>query len=238
MKHILDRSESEVTKQIYLCQKSKPSPGDWCNLIDRDFEEIKLCLSQADIEGMCLNDYKSLVKQTVRKAAFQSLEEKKNSHSKVSQNQYTDMDKPQGYIVEKNTTNTHVSILFALRSRSIRGIKTNFQHLYSHNTLCPICERSIDTQEHLIQCKVLLDILPLTENISYSDLQGSTQRQVEFVRIYEQYLTLRDEILEDTASEVCLPVLHTGPKRHQARVSARSCTRVSVTTDVSLDGIK
>ena len=148
------------------------------------------------------------------------------------------MDKPQGYIVEKNITNTQVSILFALRSHSIRGIRTNFQHLYSHNTLCPICERSIDTQEHLIQCKVLLDILPLTENISYSDLQGSTQRQVEFVRIYEQYLTLRDEILEDTASEVCLPVLHTGPKRHQARVSARSCTRVSVTTDVFLDGIK
>ena len=126
------------------------------------------------------------------------------------------MNKPQGYIVDKNITNTQVSLLCALRSHSIRGIRTNFSQLYSHNTLCPVCERSIDTQEHTIQCQVLLDILPLTQDISFDDLQGPTQSQIEFVRVYEQYLTLRDEILEDTDTQPSLPVLYTGPKRHQA----------------------
>ena len=206
LKHILDRNDSEVTKKIYFCQRSKPSPGDWCNLVDKDFQDIELSLDESAIESMCLKEYKTLIKKHVRNAAFKALISLKNSHSKVSQNQYSDMNKPQGYIVDKNITNTQVSLLFALRSHSIRGIRTNFSQLYSHNTLCPVCERSIDTQEHTIQCQVLLDILPLTQDISYDDLQGPTQSQIEFVRVYEQYLTLRDEILEDTDTQPSLPV--------------------------------
>ena len=149
------------------------------------------------------------------------------------------MDKPQGYLVDKSITNTQFSILFALRSHCVRGIKENFKQLYSQNTLCPVCERSIDTQSHVLKCQVLQNILPLTENISYSDIYGTTQSQIELVRVYEQYLVLRDKILEDTEDQVSLPVLYAGPKRHQARrPPARSCTGDTTTTNVSLDGIK
>ena len=83
--------------------------------------------------------------------------------------------------------------------------------------MCPVCERSIDTQSHVLQCQVLQDILPLTENVSYNDINGNTHSQIDLVRIYEQYLVLRDKILEDTDPQVSLPVLYAGPKRHQSR---------------------
>ena len=39
LKHILDRSDTEVTNKIYRCQKANPSPGDWCNLVEPAPEE-------------------------------------------------------------------------------------------------------------------------------------------------------------------------------------------------------
>ena len=69
--------------------------------------------------------------------------------------------------------------------------------MYSENTLCPICERSIDSQNHVIQCKVLQDIIPLTNQVNLSDIEGSLEQQKDFIQIYEKYLALRDELLED-----------------------------------------
>ena len=86
LKHILDRPDTEVTKRIYRCQRSKPSPGDLCKLIDKDFEQIELFISEECIENMSLKDYKDLVKSKVRQAAFKSLEAIKASHTKVNQN--------------------------------------------------------------------------------------------------------------------------------------------------------
>ena len=213
LKHILDRPDTELTKKIYLCQKAKPSPGDWSKIVDEDFLEIGLNISEDFIENISMLDYKALIKSKVRETAFKSLEATKATHSKVSQNKYSNMDYPQGYLVHKGITNTQSSILFALRSHSVRGIRENFKQLYSHNTLCPLCERCIDTQSHILQCQVLQDILPLTENIVYSDINGTTQSQICFVRIFEQYLTLRDEILEETDPQVSLPVIYDGPKQ-------------------------
>jgi hypothetical protein len=64
---------------------------------------------------------------------------------------------------------------------------------------------------------VLQDILPLTEDISYSDIYGTTQSQIDFVRIYEQYLVLRDKILEDTDPQASIPAIYAGPRHHQTR---------------------
>ena len=50
----LDRNNSEVTKKIYFCKRSKPSPVDWCNLVDKDFQDIELSIDESAIECMCL----------------------------------------------------------------------------------------------------------------------------------------------------------------------------------------
>ena len=54
----------------------------------------------------------------------------------------------------------------------------NFTNMYSENSLCPICERRPDTQEHLSLCPVLQSILPLVKHIDYSHIHGSVEPQV------------------------------------------------------------
>jgi hypothetical protein len=55
-------------------------------------------MAEAQIEAMSPVDFKKYVKSRVWKAAFQHLEEIKASHSKVRDNLYLDLDKPQAYL--------------------------------------------------------------------------------------------------------------------------------------------
>ena len=147
----------------------------------------------------------------------------KASHSKVRDNQYLDLEKPQQYISSKLFTNDQCFLIFALKSKTLRGVKTNTISAYQENYLCPLCERYPDTQEHIGLCRVLQDIKPLSFPIDYSDLSGTVQQQLNFIVKYEDYLSLRDENLSNQPDfQTSLPGLHTGPQLPQARIPARS----------------
>ena len=223
LKEILDRPDTEIVKKIYRCQQANPVPGDWSQLISHDLLNINLIINENCIQSLSVPDYKKLVKTSVRSAAFDELEALKESHIKVQNNTYTNMNNPQGYITSKSMTNRQISILFALRSHSLRGIKENFRKMYLETTLCPICERFSDNQYHTLRCQVLLDIRPLEEDVHYDDIYGTTQQQEQLVKVYEIYLGLRDELLDD-ASQQSLPGLHTGPRRQLTRAER---TRIS-----------
>ena len=67
----------------------------------------------------------------------------KAGHTKVIDNTYMNLKKPLGYNISGELTNTQCSLLFALRSHTVRGLKENFKQMYSENTLFPVCERNI-----------------------------------------------------------------------------------------------
>ena len=70
-------------KEIYKHQKSDPSPGDWCHLVDRDFEMIGEHLSDHQIEAMTPSNYEKYAKAKV----------------------YSDLEKPQEYLTSELFTN-------------------------------------------------------------------------------------------------------------------------------------
>ena len=191
-------------------------PGDWCKLVEEDFNTMNLHMSDELIAQMSEGDYKKLVKTKIRETALNYLQTLQEGHTKVKDNIYTGLTKPTPYLVNRNISYRQASILFALRSKTLRGIKSNFKNMYSNNTLCPLCERTEDTQSHLLSCKVLQDILPMTENTEYSHMNGTAHQQTDFIKIYEKYLKLRDELLEDTSEDSSLPGLYTGPVHPQA----------------------
>ena len=216
LKEIIDRPEHELVKKVYRCQQANPDIGDWCQLIDQDFEEINLHINENLIQSMNVTDFKNIVKTSVRNAAFKKLQALKESHSKVEHNQYDNLNHPQVYLTSETITNQQCSILFALRSHSLRGIRENFKKMYLQNTLCPLCERFSDSQLHILQCLVLKDIRPMVENVEYNHIYGTTQQQEQLVKVYEIYLGIRDELLDDP-SQQSLPGLYTGPQQRQAR---------------------
>ena len=102
-------------------------------------------------------------------------------------------DKPQQYLTCKLFSNKQIALLFALKGKTVRGIRENFKNMYSDNTFCPVCQRCTDTQNHLIQCKVLQDIIPLPNEVHFSDMEGTLEQEMALIQTNEKYLALRDE---------------------------------------------
>ena len=138
-----------------MCQYNNPSPGDWCNLVEEDLNQIGIHMSKEHIASLSHFEYKKFIKEKVRSTAFFNLEQIKSTHTKVQDNFYANLDSPQEYLTSKLFTNQQCFLIFAMKSRTLRGVKNNFRNMYSDNTLCPLCERFIDTQEHIILCQVL-----------------------------------------------------------------------------------
>ena len=46
LKQIQDREEEEITKNIYRCQMKNPVPEDWCEVMKKYFDKIKMNLSE------------------------------------------------------------------------------------------------------------------------------------------------------------------------------------------------
>ena len=219
---ILKRHDDEITKKVYLCQKRNPLPGDWCGMISEDFLKMGIVLTDEQIVQMQEVDYKKLIKSRVNITAFNELEQLKQGHSKVKDNIYTDFKHIQPYFLNRNITNRQMSLMFSLRSKTLRSIKCNFPKMYS-SIMCPLCQTHEDTQESVILCKVLLNILPLGSHIEYEHMNGTTEQQTEFLQVYERYLMIRDELLDKSGLDASLPGLYTGPVLPQAASRGASC---------------
>ena len=93
----------------------------------------------------------------------------------------------QEYLTSEIFSNQKCSIIFALKSKTLRGVKSNFKSVNPDNYLCPLCQRHPDTQQHVLlsRCKILQDILPYISLIDYSGLFGNLHKQKEFMEKYE-----------------------------------------------------
>ena len=82
--------------------------------------------------------------------------------------------------------------------------------MYLQITLSPLCERFSDSPLHTLQFQVLKDIRPMEEHVEYNHIYGTTQTQEQLVKVYDIYLGIMDELLDDQ-SQQSLPGFYTGP---------------------------
>ena len=151
--------------------------------------------------------YKIYIKKQIRNAAFEELLKKKKEHSKVSDIMYETFQ-AQPYVKSPTFTNDDVSLLAALRSHTVRGIRCNFQNLYKPNLNCPLKCWTVgepppqDTQEHVLSCtrlKLGQDSTVANSQISYDDIYGDLVKQKEVTNLFKQLLVSRDTIIQDEA---------------------------------------
>ena len=133
---ILKIHDDEITQKVYLCQKRDPLPGDLCNMVSKDFFKMSINMTDDQILQMTALDYKKLIKSKVLRTAYDELEQLKQGHSNVRDNIYTDLKHIGPYFLNRNISNRQMSILFLLRSKSLRSIKSNFPKMKS-SILCP-----------------------------------------------------------------------------------------------------
>ena len=81
--NILQKDGSELIRKVYEAQKDNPTPGDFCELVRDDCRDIDLNMSDEEIAKHTKKQFKNLVKNKVRDAAFSYLTMLKNYHSKM-----------------------------------------------------------------------------------------------------------------------------------------------------------
>ncbi len=215
LKTILMRSENELIRRVYMSQINNTVPGDWSQLMKEDMDMLSIDMNVEIISEMTISSYKSYIKQKVRDAAFRKLEEMKTKHSKIKDIHYTNILRPQEYLTGKVLSNIECSVLFSLRSKTVRGVKNNFRKMYNGYILCPLCGIEVDTQEHMLKCIVVKSIIPElnSSKVDMSQIYGSLSEQKEVTALVIRVIQVRDSLLPDDSQDKGLPgPYNTGPK--------------------------
>ena len=109
-------------KQVYNEQKVNNINFDWINQLKEDFIFIEEEFTEEYDKKNSKTEYKIIVEQKVRNKVFAKLKETQRKHIKVSEICYNTF-KVQEYMSSHILTNNEVSLLFGLRSRTLRSIK-------------------------------------------------------------------------------------------------------------------
>ena len=208
LQNILQRDKNEMVRRVYEAQKEDPSSGDFVELVNEDCAAIKLDMTEKDIEKMPKLRFKKIVKAKVLKAAFEYLTTLQQSHSKMQNIKYKQFETA-SYMTSPKFSNENVSLLLALRTRTVRGIRNDFGGLYTDKT-CPLGYGEIDTLPNILTCEVLkqqhTSKYLSSCDIKFEDIFSSDiMRQQQVTELYRQLLEVRNKIISSQ------PVDTTGP---------------------------
>ena len=162
---ILQRPEGELVRNIYEAMKADPLPRDWYRLVQEDFELVNLQINEDQIINLNPTQYKSLIEEKMRDAAYITLKEIQAGHDKGRSTHHENLLKPQQYLLSNKITNTQKALLFNLRCDSVRGIRQNFSTMYFGDLVCRLCNLSIDSQRHVMLCPVLKEHFTWNQDI-------------------------------------------------------------------------
>ena len=187
--------------QIYSAQKVDSLPGDFCELISESLKTLKVHMTEDQIAATGVKEYKSTIKGKVMEAAFLHLKEQQQTHSKVKHIKYEEL-RIQPYLCSPLFSRKEQSILFRLRSRTIPGIKKDFEGIYKDDMSCPVCPPNmhLDTIPNLVNCPTILAELRLrgidTSRLQYQDIfSTNVGKQHEATIHFMHILESRERIL-------------------------------------------
>ena len=81
LKTILDKSDDEVVKRVYLAMKENPMKNDWYLLLKSDFDKMNIVLDEKEVENSNVLTYKQSIKTSVWNAFSKKLSEKQKTHT-------------------------------------------------------------------------------------------------------------------------------------------------------------
>ena len=86
----------------------------------------------------------------------------------------------------------------------------NFKNKYDKNNLnCSVCEEEEETQEHLLNCKILNEKLKIIENsqekVQYEDIFADHKKQKVVTSKFEKLLNIRRLLIENNQPNLSNP---------------------------------
>ena len=163
---VLQRDDDEITKKVVILQKEHCRNGDFYTQTKADMDYLSI--SDANI---CDSKYQleKILQKNCKMKAYEYLMNKAKNHTKVKEDLYLNCEGCSHYEDIRFSTEL-ANLLFKFRTRTFL-VKNNFRNNYLNtNTLCPLCNREEDTQEHLFQCKNILEQYQLQCTYQYNDI--------------------------------------------------------------------
>ena len=193
--NILKKPENELIRKVYEIQKLLPTKNDWYQIVQEDRNKLGLSLSDEQISVMSKIKFKTIVVEAVRNFAVNCLNKtaSKKENSKCRKLVKKELVK-EHYLIDKSFSRSECELLFALRTRMVSGIKTNFSSHYGNNLTCELCSDSqyLDSQEHLLSCATLRKHVQIPSDIEYEDIYESVEKQLKIVKVFKSILRVRE----------------------------------------------
>ena len=193
LQNILKRDKTELIKRVYQAQKEDCLKGDFAQLVQDDAKLVNITIDEDQIEKMGTVDYKNIIKSAVRKAAFAHLLDLQQGHSKYKTVEHTSL-KMQSYLNDHTMSPDDISLLFAMRTRTVRTIRSDFGNMYGSN-MCPLCNQHVDTIPALMNCQELLAV-PRTGAQHQDIFSPSVDIQRGAVLQFRALLQARERIID------------------------------------------
>ena len=159
-----------------------------------DFELINLQISEESLKSMTKYDIKILVKNKARQEAFKYLMDIKETKSKMDNISYLSNFKTLQYL--QSMTREMSSLLLALRTRTCRGIRSDFGDMFLDKQ-CPLenCQE-LESHPHLLASRELQGEVARSPDVQYSDVYSmDLERQVAVTELYSRLLAARERLL-------------------------------------------
>jgi hypothetical protein len=133
------------------------------------------------------------VQEKIEVKAFENLQKKKKSHSKVKQLDHNAI-KMQKYL-QANQTNIRreeAQLIFKLRCK-VTEVKVNLKGSYDYLE-CRACGLEEENQKHIIHCEKL-NQSKKTEEINYDKLfDGTVLEKLKIAKVFKENLKILDQI--------------------------------------------
>jgi hypothetical protein len=191
--HLVSRDETEMLSKFFYDQWNYPgTKNEWTEQVKKDLLEFDIKVDIEWIKSKSKSSFKTFVKKKTKEVAAKTLKQVKESHSKMSNLEYTDLEM-QVYLIDEKITTSQARALFRFRTRMAKFWE-NFKGGRPPEP-CPICKQkdSVDTEEHSFKCGTI------TSNISiegeYSELFGLRAGQ-KIAKTSENIEKFREEYLD------------------------------------------
>ena len=199
---ILQRSKDDLIRRVYNAQKADPVKGDFCQLVEDDMRLVGMNLSEEEMTRITKYQMKSEVKKKVKSAAFAYLLTNKEIRTKMDNIEYNSFTL-QPYLSTPHLTADQSSLLLAMRTRTVRGVRSDFGEMFASKQ-CPLfgCEEQ-DSLPHFQDCRVLRDVvkMELDEPRYLGVFSSDLDKQIAAVDLYGRLIEARETILEAALEE-------------------------------------
>ena len=196
---ILKRDETELIHKIYKAQKDQPKQGDFIKLLENDMKILKINKTDDEIKIMSKAELKKLVKENIQTEALIYLKSKKSS--KMDKLEYNEL-RIQQYLASPLFSREEASLLLALRTRTVRGVRSDFSGMLGSSE-CPLpgCVET-DTLGHILECPPLLaaagrEVQEAVAEVQYTDaFSRDINGQKAVTMAYSSLLRVREGLVE------------------------------------------